>query len=156
MHIWIFVLLVSTVLATLSIWNLFILCLLAWQNIVLSGGSTMFRDFGRRLQRDIKRAVDARLKLSEQLSGGRIKVNNLFLQLKAFLNLPWNYSVTSKYTCLLCSSLTFGEVTKDFPAKCRLENKRRNSILIKCHYPDLGRSGCVWLVKANFSLGATN
>ena len=34
----------------------------------------MFRDFGRRLQRDIKRAVDARLKLSEQLSGGRIKV----------------------------------------------------------------------------------
>ena len=35
----------------------------------------MFRDFGRRLQRDIKRAVDARLKLSEQLSGGRIKVS---------------------------------------------------------------------------------
>lgn len=34
----------------------------------------MFRDFGRRLQRDIKRAVDARLKLSEQLSAGRIKV----------------------------------------------------------------------------------
>lgn len=45
-----------------------------YQNVVLSGGSTMFRDFGRRLQRDIKRAVDARLKLSEQLSGGRIKV----------------------------------------------------------------------------------
>ena len=39
----------------------------------------MFRDFGRRLQRDIKRAVDARLKLSEQLSGGRIKVNDLFI-----------------------------------------------------------------------------
>ena len=39
----------------------------------------MFRDFGRRLQRDIKRAVDARLKLSEQLSGGRIKVNNPFI-----------------------------------------------------------------------------
>ena len=46
----------------------------------------MFRDFGRRLQRDIKRAVDARLKLSEQLSGGRIKVNNL-LSTEAFLNL---------------------------------------------------------------------
>lgn len=41
-------------------------------NIVLSGGSTMFRDFGRRLQRDIKRTVDARLKLSTQLSEGRI------------------------------------------------------------------------------------
>lgn len=35
----------------------------------------MFRDFGRRLQRDIKRTVDARLKLSETLSGGRIKVS---------------------------------------------------------------------------------
>lgn len=45
-----------------------------YNNIVLSGGSTMFRDFGRRLQRDIKRTVDARLKLSESLGGGRIKV----------------------------------------------------------------------------------
>lgn len=45
-----------------------------YNNIVLSGGSTMFRDFGRRLQRDIKRTVDARLRLSETLSGGRIKV----------------------------------------------------------------------------------
>ncbi|GAB6021156.1 Arp2/3 complex subunit, actin nucleation center [Chamberlinius hualienensis] len=44
-----------------------------YNNIVLSGGSTMFRDFGRRLQRDIKRQVDARLKLSESLSEGRIK-----------------------------------------------------------------------------------
>lgn len=44
------------------------------QNIVLSGGSTMFKDFGRRLQRDVKRAVDRRLKISEELSGGRIKV----------------------------------------------------------------------------------
>lgn len=35
----------------------------------------MFRDFGRRLQRDIKRNVDARLKLSESLSGGRITVS---------------------------------------------------------------------------------
>lgn len=45
-----------------------------YNNIVLSGGSTMFRDFGRRLQRDIKRSVDARLKISENLSEGRIKV----------------------------------------------------------------------------------
>ncbi|XP_031572113.1 actin-related protein 3-B [Actinia tenebrosa] len=44
-----------------------------YKNIVLSGGSTMFRDFGRRLQRDIKRTVDARLKISETLSAGRIK-----------------------------------------------------------------------------------
>lgn len=44
-----------------------------YKNIVLSGGSTMFKDFGRRLQRDVKRVVDARLKLSEELSQGRIK-----------------------------------------------------------------------------------
>merc|ERR1711982_216059 len=48
-----------------------------YKNIVLSGGSTMFRDFGRRLQRDVKRAVDNRIKVSEQLSGGRIKAKAL-------------------------------------------------------------------------------
>jgi actin-related protein 3 len=32
-----------------------------YNNIVLSGGTTMFRDFGRRLQRDIKRIVDQRM-----------------------------------------------------------------------------------------------
>lgn len=31
------------------------------QNIVLSGGSTLFKDFGRRLQRDIKKLVDVRV-----------------------------------------------------------------------------------------------
>lgn len=46
-----------------------------YNNIVLSGGSTMFKDFGRRLERDVRRFVDARLKVTEQLSGGRIKVN---------------------------------------------------------------------------------
>lgn len=45
------------------------------QNVVLSGGSTMFRDFGRRLKRDLQRVVDARLRVSEELSGGRIKVS---------------------------------------------------------------------------------
>ncbi|EFA80529.1 actin-like protein [Heterostelium album PN500] len=44
-----------------------------YKNIVLSGGSTMFKDFGRRLQRDIKRSVDFRIKRSEELSGGKIK-----------------------------------------------------------------------------------
>lgn len=36
----------------------------------------MFRDFGRRLQRDLKRSVDARLKISEELSGGKLKVTH--------------------------------------------------------------------------------
>jgi actin-related protein 3 len=44
-----------------------------YKNIVLSGGSTMFKDFGKRLERDIKRSVDFRIKRSEELSGGKIK-----------------------------------------------------------------------------------
>ena len=38
----------------------------------------MFKDFGRKLQRDVKRQVDARLKLSEELSQGRIKVGDIW------------------------------------------------------------------------------
>lgn len=56
----------------------------------------MFRDFGRRLQRDLKRVVDARLKLSEELSGGRIKVGGwpgreevAFLRLAGSADPPW-------------------------------------------------------------------
>nr|UEK51535.1 actin-like protein 5 [Parasacculina yatsui] len=51
-----------------------------YRKIVLSGGSTMFRDFDRRLQRDIKRQVDTRLKLSESLSKGRIKPKPIDVQ----------------------------------------------------------------------------
>lgn len=43
------------------------------QNIVLSGGSTMYKDFDKRLQRDIKRTVDQRVKASEDLSGSAMK-----------------------------------------------------------------------------------
>lgn len=51
-----------------------VLIYFSYQNVVLSGGSTMFKDFGRKMQRDVKRVVDARLKVSEELSQGRIKV----------------------------------------------------------------------------------
>lgn len=39
----------------------------------------MFKDFGRRLQRDIKRVSDARLKISEQLSGGKLTVSRAII-----------------------------------------------------------------------------
>lgn len=42
-----------------------------YKNIVLSGGSTMFTNFGRRLQRDIKNLVDDRIHRSEKKSGAR-------------------------------------------------------------------------------------
>jgi hypothetical protein len=40
------------------------------RNIVLSGGSTTFKDFARRLNRDVKRLSDARLKKSEEVACG--------------------------------------------------------------------------------------
>jgi len=48
-----------------------------YKNIVLSGGSTMFKDFHRRVQRDIKRLVDTRVAASEALSGNRMKAAEL-------------------------------------------------------------------------------
>lgn len=42
-----------------------------YKNIVLSGGTTMFKDFGRRLQRDIKKLVDARMLANIQKLGPR-------------------------------------------------------------------------------------
>jgi len=45
-----------------------------YKRIVLSGGSTMFPNFDRRLQRDLQGIVDARLAGSETASGGLMKV----------------------------------------------------------------------------------
>jgi actin-related protein len=42
-----------------------------YKNIVLSGGSTMFKGFDKRLQRDIKRVVDKRIQDSELASGSK-------------------------------------------------------------------------------------
>ena len=39
----------------------------------------MFKDFGRRLERDLKRMVETRLKETEEASGGRLKVTLLKL-----------------------------------------------------------------------------
>ena len=44
-----------------------------YRNIVLSGGSTMFKDFGKRLERDIKKSVDTRLRITETLTGQTVR-----------------------------------------------------------------------------------
>lgn len=54
----------------------------------------MFRDFGRRLQRDVKRFVDNRLKLSEELSGGKLKVD-FFVSFKSRNHLTLSLSSQS-------------------------------------------------------------
>jgi actin-related protein 3 len=48
-----------------------------YKNIVLSGGSTLYHNFGRRLQRDIKRLVDDRIRDSEARSGSGVKSGGL-------------------------------------------------------------------------------
>ncbi|CAJ1938223.1 unnamed protein product [Sphenostylis stenocarpa] len=44
-----------------------------YKNVVLSGGSTMFKDFHKRLQRDLRKIVDTRVLLSEARLNGEIK-----------------------------------------------------------------------------------
>lgn len=44
-----------------------------YKNIVLSGGSTMFKGFDKRLNRDIKRTVDKRIQDSELTSRSAMK-----------------------------------------------------------------------------------
>ncbi|KAG9394225.1 Actin-related protein [Carpediemonas membranifera] len=48
-----------------------------YNNIVLSGGSTMFQNFSKRLQRDIKKLANDRIKYSHEVSGGRIPLAEL-------------------------------------------------------------------------------
>lgn len=51
-----------------------------YNNIVLSGGSTLFKDFGRRLERDLKRTVNMRLAMSAELTGGKLKPKPIDIQ----------------------------------------------------------------------------
>jgi actin-related protein 3 len=55
------------------------------QNIVLSGGSTMFQHFGQRLKRDLKQLVDRRLEASVISSGSTTKVGVLHICFLRFL-----------------------------------------------------------------------
>jgi len=46
----------------------------------------MFKDFGKRLERDLKRSVSGRLKVTEELSGGRLKVS-IIIYPKSWINI---------------------------------------------------------------------
>lgn len=60
---------VSTRSVLIDLVNALCLCSYVPQNIVLSGGSTMFQHFGQRLKRDLKQIVDRRLEASAVASG---------------------------------------------------------------------------------------
>lgn len=81
---------------------------------------------GRRLQRDIKRSVDARLRISENLSEGRIKVKsdvNMFAQkfLKWFFQQPKPIDIQvishhmQRYAVWFGGSMLASQVRKKFP-----------------------------------------
>ena len=70
----------------------------------------------------------------------------MLTELKPVLALHCNeYILSSLYNgviliwCSLIKQPTFWAASTGFPAKWRLRNERRNSILMTCHYPDLGR-----------------
>ena len=70
----------------------------------------------------------------------------MLTELKPVLALHCNeYILSSLYNsviliwCSLRKQPTFCAVSTGFPAKWRLRNERRNSILMTRHYPDLGR-----------------
>jgi actin-related protein 3 len=67
-----------------------------YKNIVLSGGSTMFKNFSQRLKRDLKSIVDQRVALSESLSGGSMRVRSLGL---ACLAPRLNPTLTFPFLC---------------------------------------------------------
>jgi len=57
-----------------------------YKNIVLSGGSTTFKGYDRRLQRDIKRITDARIEMNERLTGGKAKSTPLEVKVVSHSN----------------------------------------------------------------------
>lgn len=74
----------------------------------------MFKDFGRRLQRDIKRIVDARLKLSETLSGSLITVYVLYILMKKKITsiFMFHFILAKAYRCpcYITSQTTMGSM----------------------------------------------
>lgn len=85
-----------------------------YSNIVLSGGSTMFKDFGRRLERDVRKFVDSRLKVTEQISGGRIKVREKSLTAQWFSYILINPLIFPLFTCMKSRLYSLKRQTKKF------------------------------------------
>ena len=63
-----------------------------------------------------------------------------------------NFNCALRQYASLRKQLTFGDATTGFPAKFRLRNKRRNSILMTHHQPYLG-SASDWLNQISHEAG---
>ena len=61
--------------------------------------------------------------------------------------IPMKFKVLRKWEFfwfLSRQQLTFSDATTGIPARWRLRNERRNSILMVCHYPDLDSASDCW------------
>lgn len=72
------------------------------QNIVLSGGSTMFKDFHKRLQNDIKKIVDERVAATNARHHVEVKVSTTMIGFE-FIRQYLNYSI-----CVLSQPVVSG------------------------------------------------
>lgn len=114
-----------------------------YKNIVLSGGSTMFKDFGRRLQRDVKKFADARLKASEKLSGGTIKVRGQLCLPHSFIR-----TITSIVNVALTHHRHHDSVRSQHQWTSR-------SSLTTCNGTPCGSAGACWRPPPSFTRSAT-
>lgn len=80
-----------------------------YNNIVLSGGSTMFKDFNRRIERDLKRIVKSRLELAATLSAEQIQPKPI--DIKVVSHSTQRYAVWSGGS-VLASTPEFYEVCR--------------------------------------------
>ena len=59
---------------------------------------------------------------------------------KAYIFVNESFLIDNTFILSLRKQPTFGDATTGLPAKWRLRNESRNSILMTRHYPDLGRA----------------
>ena len=96
-----------------------------YANIVLSGGSTLFKDFSRRLQRDMRQIVDNRLSYVKGLSSNTVNTKlNGNLDVNVFAHEHQRYAVFSGGSLLASMD--------QFPAYCHT----------KAEYDEVGPSLC--------------
>lgn len=83
----------------------------------------MFKDFGRRLQRDIKKIVDTRLKLSETLSGSHITVNSTTIA-----SLACSQNCISRLSVHICIPAKTDRRSRDIASQTTLRGMVRRCI----------------------------
>jgi actin-related protein 3 len=97
-----------------------------YRNVVLSGGSTMYKDFDRRLKKDIKKFVDRRIESSREASGAAageiqgqdVEINVVSHPFQRFA--PWfGGSMLASSNEFLTVARTKAEYDEHGPSVCR-------------------------------------